>query len=155
MLKPVDMEWAAPDGDTPKVVRLLVYTRTIQGLPPTPHRERHWGVTWHIEPTRNAPVLHRIIHLVQEPGRDHFTNWGPITNVPGSETYTLNRVVPIATLTLPQRQQLERLSREATVYKANGDWNCQDWIVDILRSAVDHGLISHLDVDRVLQAAST
>jgi hypothetical protein len=52
-----------------------------------------------------------------------------------------------------QRVALEEIAARTEVRVPNGEWNCQDWVIEVLVSAVDDDLISPGDRDAALSAA--
>lgn len=53
----------------------------------------HWMIIWQVGyDDAHATTIHRRIHIVQEVGYQHFTNWGPITASSGVQTQAAERV---------------------------------------------------------------
>ncbi|KAJ7292929.1 hypothetical protein C8J57DRAFT_10660 [Mycena rebaudengoi] len=94
----------------------------------------------------------RRLQIVKEFGFSHLTNWGPMTKSMGSaRTLANSDITTIANLSLEDRQRLEHIASRTQVYEPNGIWNCQDWVKDVLRQAVEAGVVT----DTQCQAAFT
>lgn len=151
-LGPVSL-WKYPDPDVALAVMLVVIrARPLLTYIPT-FRDNHWMITWDIGVTPDGHTVHRRLHIVQEPDCDHLTNWGPITSVAGQETERNGIVVNITTMTLAQRQALESIANTTPVFKPNGEWNCQNWILAVLEEGVKQGLLTHEEYMEVVVAA--
>lgn len=141
---PVGIEHLYRDPDLPLPVELLINRAYPE------QRGQHWAISWTVG---NLPPRHkvqRILHIVTEIGCKHFTNWGPLTRT--FDPLEL-AVVPIAELTRAQRVALEEIAARTEVCVPNGEWNCQDWVIEVLASAVEDDLISPGDRDAALSAA--
>ena len=85
-------------------------------------------------------VVHRLVEIVREIESDHLTNWGPYTKF-SLPNETLDCVLhPIGTLNLFQRRRLEEIGAQEPVRVPDGTWNCQDWVISVLRKAEQAGL---------------
>ncbi|KAJ6578186.1 hypothetical protein B0H19DRAFT_1062721 [Mycena capillaripes] len=141
---PVGIEHLYRDPDSSLPVELLI-NRTYPE-----RRGQHWAISWIVGTLPPRHKVQRILHIVTEIGRNHYTNWGPVTRT--FDPLEL-AAVPIAELTHVQRVALEKIAAQTDVYIPNGQWNCQDWVVDVLAHAVEDGLISAAARDEALSAA--
>ncbi|KAJ3804455.1 hypothetical protein EV368DRAFT_5701, partial [Lentinula lateritia] len=91
--------------------------------------------------------VHRRLQVVKEINSNHFTNWGLITKNMGIATVNASEIAVITTMTLQNRQNLEQTAANTPVYGPDGRWNCQDWVKDVLRQAVDRGLVTDKEVE--------
>ncbi|KAJ6586520.1 hypothetical protein DFH09DRAFT_1308537 [Mycena vulgaris] len=145
-LGPVGIEHLHKDPDLPLAVELLI-NRTYPDL-----RGQHWTISWTVG---NLPPRHkvqRVLHIVREIGCDHYTNWGPLTRSFNPLEYAS---VPIAELTLAQRRTLEGIAARTEVCVPNGEWNCQDWVIEVLECAVQADLLSAEERNAALRAAQS
>ncbi|KAJ7448515.1 hypothetical protein FB451DRAFT_1411260 [Mycena latifolia] len=123
---PVGIEHLYPDPDAPLAVELLIN----RGYPDL--RGQHWAIS--------------------EIGCDHYTNWGPLTRSFEPRDYG---AVPIALLTLEQRRTLDSIAARTEVCIPNGDWNCQDWVIEVLGGAVEAGVLSTAERDAALRVGQS
>lgn len=145
-LSPVGVEHIFKDPDIDLPVELLVNTSH-------PHpRGRHWSISWTVGQSSSGDMVQRVLHVVQEVGYNHYTNWGPKTRVFEPVEF---KSIPIASLSKVQRLALETISEATPVFVPNGEWNCQDWVVEVFRQAVGEGLFTTEQIDRVLAVART
>jgi len=56
-------------------------------------------------------------------------------------------------MSLGERKALEAIALITEVYEPNGAWNCQDWVIEVLRKAVEKDLLNAQEMDEVLTAA--
>jgi len=56
-------------------------------------------------------------------------------------------------MSLGQRKALEKIALSTEVYEPNGAWNCQDWVIEVLRKAVEAGLLEAQQVNKALVVA--
>jgi hypothetical protein len=149
-ISPVGIEHIYRDPDIDLPVDLLVAKAH-----PDP-RGRHWSISWRVGKSTPSPgdesVEHvqRVLHVVQELGFKYYTNWGPKTRFFDPTSFT---AIPIATMSLGKRKALEEISLDTEVYEPNGVWNCQDWVIEVLRKAVAKDLLNAQEVDKALAAA--
>lgn len=117
-------------------------------------RGQHWAISWTVGDISGSPThkVQRILHIVTELGFKHYTNWGPLTR--SFDPLEL-AAVPIATLTLVQRRALEDIAAETRVCVPNGEWNCQDWIIEVLGRAVEEDLVSAMEMDTAIRLAQS
>lgn len=52
-----------------------------------------------------------------------------------------------------ERGLLEEMAREVDVMEPDGEWNCQDWVREVLRRAVGKGVLEGVVCERVLREA--
>jgi hypothetical protein len=114
------------------------------------NRDRHWMVGWTVNVGVESSHL-RFLNIETFPGRKDYTYWGPVT-AHARDSYKSHY---LGTLTLEQRKRLEELSWKVKVYVPNGEWNCQDWIKDLLESAVLEGLFTREQVDTALATVNS
>jgi hypothetical protein len=151
-ISPVAIDHIYRDPD----IDLLVYLLVNSDHPDA--RGRHWSISWQVgeldeSSGTDSPRIHRVervLHIVREVGLEYYTNWGPITRF--FETTHFN-AIPIATISLLNRKALEEIASSTEVYEPNGAWNCQDWVVEVLRKAIEKGIFTTKEVDMVLAAA--
>ncbi|KAJ6514344.1 hypothetical protein C8R47DRAFT_1033148 [Mycena vitilis] len=151
---PVGIEFSFPDPDTTLPVELLINRAYPE------QRGQHWAISWTVGDIPPHHKVHRVLHIVREIGCDHYTNWGPITRSFDPRDY---EAVPVAELTLTQRVVLEQIAAKTEVCVPNGEWNCQDWVREVLAKAVavkpdpkdglENGLLSAAAYDAALSAA--
>jgi hypothetical protein len=135
---PVGVDHNYRDSNETKEITLLVYPSST-GV----RKDDHWMIYWEVGMYGRMPV-HRRLHLVQETGMLHLTNWGPVTQIAGNATHEAKRY-RLGHLTLRQRGTLERIARETQVYAPNGDWNCQNWVFAVIYAADFHaGIINRV-----------
>lgn len=143
-LGPVGVEHIYRDPDIDLPVELLVNKDVPQS------RSRHWSISWTLGGLSPSQQVQRVLHIVREVGFSHYTNWGPKTRFFEPTAMT---AIPIAILSRAQRQTLERIASSTEVLVPNGEWNCQDWIIEVLRQAVRQDLITALQRDTALAIA--
>jgi len=113
-------------------------------------RGQHWAISWTVGDLPPRHKVQRILHIVTEIGCNHYTNWGPVTR-----TYDPLELaaIPIAQLTPAQRVALEGIAVRTEVCVPNGEWNCQDWVIEVLARAVEDDLLSAAEKDAALNVA--
>ncbi|KAJ7122044.1 hypothetical protein C8R43DRAFT_51727 [Mycena crocata] len=94
--------------------------------------------------------VQRILHIVTEIGCKHYTNWGPLTRTFNPRDFD---AVPIAQLTRAQRSALEDIARTSDARVPNGEWNCQNWVMEVLSRGVAAGLLSAAERDAAITVA--
>ncbi|KAI0262105.1 hypothetical protein BC834DRAFT_845270 [Gloeopeniophorella convolvens] len=127
---------AFPEPDAPRVVHIAVsaYPAPTRPLP----RERAWALCW--APAAGAT---RVLGTVRAaPDRDSFVYWGPMTLAGDAARERGARLVPVASLSRGKRAALERIAQSVGVMRPNGWWNGQNWVVEVLKRAVEEDLIS-------------
>ncbi|KAK0209101.1 hypothetical protein DFS33DRAFT_1380582 [Desarmillaria ectypa] len=140
-LPPIDLNYWNPDPDTKVPVHIMV-TR-MSGF--TDPRDLHWKLVWAVkivEKDGDIQIFHRRLEVVQEVGYDHLTNWGAVTQVETVSSKRFNPRKVVATMSLAQRKELEKLASQVRIEEPNGVWNCQDWIVTVLQKAEQAGLVT-------------
>jgi len=146
-ISPVGIEHIYRDPDIDLPVDLLVNCEH-----PDP-RGRHWSISWRVGSyeglgsLESSQEVQRVLHIVREVGFDYYTNWGPKTRFFDP---TSLKAFPIATMNLKERKVLEDIASTTEVFEPNGIWNCQDWVIEVLRKAVEKGLVSSQQVDTAL-----
>ncbi|KAI0309898.1 hypothetical protein OF83DRAFT_1157057 [Amylostereum chailletii] len=167
MTPPSSLEKRFPDVDAPLPVCILVspYPHPTEPSP----RDRQWSLAWSLpvrlsppsspshrrSSTAHAPTaVARVLETRQEPGRAHFTFWGPITRARVPTEMHGARWVPVAVLGRKERRELERIAGMVRVMKPNGWWNGQNWIVALLNAAVEEDVIAPEQRDSAIWAAA-
>ncbi|KAJ8521933.1 hypothetical protein ONZ45_g1456 [Pleurotus djamor] len=142
--------WKYQEPNTSLPVNLVVVP--ARGVRPT-SRDSHWMFAWDLAQTGSGQIAQRRCHLVQEPGFDHLTSWGAITDAVNINEKSTKVVISIKNMTLAQRQAFERIANAAGVVKPNGQWNCQDWCKSILTQATAQGLVTAQEAQAALDCA--
>ena len=145
MVEPPSIDHLYPDLDYTLPV-LLISIPARSGDP----ADNHWIVTWTISDDKE--VIIRRLQIVQETGYNHLTNWGPLTVTAGDTTKSSPQF-SLGKLSLSQRKVLEKIARETPVMMPNGEWNCQNWITDVLKEAVKQNVLDNGIVNEALIAA--
>ncbi|KAJ3885597.1 hypothetical protein GG344DRAFT_58966 [Lentinula edodes] len=143
MYRPVDIDHIFPDPPGPLEI-LLITTLTPGSLNRT---HAHMQICWQVGTRGDHSIIYRRLQVVKEIDSNHLTNWGPITKNMGIATVTASEIAVITTMTLQNRQNLEQIAANTPVYVPDGRWNCQDWVKDVLRQAVDRGLVTDKEVE--------
>jgi hypothetical protein len=147
MYKPPSIDHLFRDPDETVPV-LLTIIPAHTGNP----RDNHWMLIWRV--FNGEHLIIRRLHIVHEIGYNHLTNWGPLTVTAGDTTRNAPQLL-LGELMLSQRRVLEGIAQETPVMVPNGEWNCQNWVVDVLKEAVKQNLLDNRLVDKVLIRAST
>jgi hypothetical protein len=135
-----------PDPDGGQVVHIVVsgYPAPARPLP----RERTWALCW-----SPANGVVRILGTVRAaPEKESYVYWGPVT-----QAYDFSRecrLIPVANLGRGKRAALERVANSVGVMRPNGWWNGQNWVVEVLKRAVEHDLISPEERDKAIYSAA-
>lgn len=67
---------------------------------------------------------------------------------------TRSRLIHLADVDLQGRKRLEEIASATPVVVPDGIWNCQDWTLTVLQTAVEEGVLpSDLDVEDVKATA--
>lgn len=61
-----------------------------------------------------------------------------------SDVIAKSRFIPLGAVPLDKRKRLEDIARSMRVRVPDGSWNSQDWVMSVLRAAVQERI---LDVD--------
>ncbi|KAI9451824.1 hypothetical protein BJY52DRAFT_1190733 [Lactarius psammicola] len=137
---------AFPEPDGPRVVHVVVsgYPAPTRPLP----RERTWALCW-----SPANGVVRILGTVRAAaGQGEPRVLGPITQQ--SEFPRECRLVPVASMGRGKRAALERIANGVGVMRPNGWWNGQNWVVEVLKRAVEQDLISPDERDNAIYTAA-
>ncbi|KAI0360324.1 hypothetical protein OH77DRAFT_1418213 [Trametes cingulata] len=138
------------DRDEDAEVFLAVYKPSLPTLTP---RDLHWSLAWQIKGT----AAWRQIHVLQEkmidgpPPQPRYVYWGALTKSAGP-TDSVATKHSLGIFSLADRQKIEDLAWKTPVMIPDGTWNCQDWLLDLLRRVTAAGLVSQEKVDSVLNA---
>ncbi|KAG6908437.1 hypothetical protein DXG01_004662 [Tephrocybe rancida] len=140
--RPVDVDHLYRDPDVPLPVRLIA-TRLSPSHNP---RDTHWRIAWSVGTNPVGIPVERQIHLMPTfapgpYGSNHLTNWGALTKI--TERYT--KAVTLTTLSLAERRRLEAIAGATPVRKPDGAWNSQDWLVTVIETSVQQGLVTRQD----------
>ncbi|KAF7334652.1 hypothetical protein MVEN_02295700 [Mycena venus] len=141
---PIDLSHLYRDPESPLVVELLINRAHPD------QRGQHWALSWTVGDLPPRHKVQRILHIVREVGYYHYTNWGPLTRT--FDPLELE-AISIAQLTRAQRGALEAIAGRTEVCVPNGEWNCQNWVMEVLECAVADGLVSAAERDAALDAA--
>lgn len=147
---PINNDWIHRDPDITLSVRLLSYRQLMKKWIPPP--SRHWSLAWIVDDGSN----HRTLHVTVEFGKTNYTFWGAITSSIGplTEDNECCTIIEVGKLTLAQRGHLEQLALRIQVWEPNGAWNCQSWMMDLFRLAIDAGLFTEENVDIAIARAN-
>ncbi|KIJ31809.1 hypothetical protein M422DRAFT_36084 [Sphaerobolus stellatus SS14] len=136
MYPPISFDLPDPDKDSEVCLWVRLPLPQSPYLPPTPVRveDFHWSIRWGIGNQGLLPLSYERIVEVERasPVSPHLTNWGPLTKVVRPSAEQEMAKIPIATMTLKQRQLLELLAITQPVKEPDGDWNCQNWTTSVL-----------------------
>ena len=146
MIEPPSIDHLYPDPDVTVPVLLSIFP-ACSGDP----RDNHWMLRWKVSDGKELIIRH--LQIVRETGYNHLTNWGPLT-VTADDSTKSSPYLSLGELTLSQRRVLEGIARETPVMMPNGEWNCQNWVIDVLKEAVKQNLLDNEIVDKVLIGAS-
>lgn len=146
---PPNIDHLFRDPDKPLPVILLIVPSDDPKATP---KDSHWQIYWTVFQDPQQRVV-RKVHITRELNCAHLTNWGPITATAEEQT---NRCpeFELGNMTLAQRTELEKIASETEVEVPNGEWNCQNWIVEVLNEAIAVGLFSTAQVSKVLHEAA-
>ncbi|KAL7283972.1 hypothetical protein ACG7TL_001244 [Trametes sanguinea] len=150
-LPPIDMSWCFPDPDTSLTVYVLV-SAPIDVTKFDP-RDLHWSLSWEVQPNvwRHINVLYHE-RSDQPAPNPRLVFWGPLTKM-GDIAISGERRVPVAVMTREMRKRIEELAWTVPVIYPNGQWNCQNWLVDLLGRMQDCGLITDEILNKAIDGA--
>ncbi|KAF9558525.1 hypothetical protein CPC08DRAFT_557196 [Agrocybe pediades] len=131
---PISSDHLFKDTDDIKDVKLRV-TQSQDNDP----RHHHWTIFWVVANCGDIEV-HRRVHVVREIGASHLTNWGAVTSSMDPDPTT--RDIFIKRMTLAERKRLEEIGNTTPVRVPDGDWNCQNWVYSVLRTAEKEDLLA-------------
>ncbi|CDO68392.1 hypothetical protein BN946_scf184815.g39 [Trametes cinnabarina] len=148
---PIDLAWRYPDPNTNLTVYLLV-------APPQRNtvfdpRGLHWSLSWEVRQNvwRHVNVLtHRQPN--QPSPNPRYIYFGPLTKTGGDGTLQTVKII-VGNMSLAMRQRIEALAWSVPVMYPNGQWNCQDWLIDLLGRMRNEGLIDDQTLRTVIGAA--
>jgi hypothetical protein len=143
-LSPVGIDHIYKDPNTMLPVELLIINDHVDP------RSRHWSISWTVGQSPAGDYVQRVLHIVREVGYNHYTNWGPCTRVMRADDAT---VVCITEMGKADRLALEDIARETNVFIPNGLWNCQDWVMEVLKKAVEQKLITTAQLNTAVATA--
>ena len=67
---------------------------------------------------------------------------------------TRSRLIHLGDVDLTGRKRLEEIASATPVVVPDGVWNCQDWIMSVLQTAVEEAVLpSDLDIEQVKATA--
>ncbi|EJT97527.1 hypothetical protein DACRYDRAFT_119219 [Dacryopinax primogenitus] len=132
LLAPPGIEHIVKDPKQPMTVYLFI--RREGELDP---EDRHWTVLWVLPRSDAKPgqVVVRILEIVREINHPHLTNWGPLARIRRAESME-KALIAIGELSFAERQALEKIAKNTPVYRPNGVYNCQHWVIDVLSQAI-------------------
>lgn len=117
-------------------------------------RNCHWMLCWNVGITGTGHIAQRRLHVHHERDIPHLTNWGPMTDAVTHKEQGAMVVIPLKTMTYAERQALEKIAINALVKVPNGQWNNQDWCIEVLEEAVKQGILSALEAKAATDRAS-
>jgi len=139
--RPPDLQWLAKELPGPLDVTLRV------------DDTGHWFISWiSADNDLNNPAM-RVIEIVRENGKDHLTNWGPITKSKERKALDTAHTLHLGTLTLKQREDLEAIAGEHPVQVPDGVYDCRTWIEQVVREGVKKDILNEQIADKVLDEA--
>lgn len=147
MIEPPSIDYLYRDPDY--TLPVLIAVVPARSGDPT---DNHWMLIWTVYSSVATGHIIRRLQIVQEQGFDHLTNWGALTVTAGSLTIEAQKF-SVGEMTLSERRDLERIALGTQVMMPNGHWNCQNWITDVLKKAVNQYLLDYRNVDRALYSA--
>ncbi|KAH6916899.1 kinase-like domain-containing protein [Coprinopsis sp. MPI-PUGE-AT-0042] len=108
---------------------------------------------WEDTLSADNQLLWRRMQLQQEAGVNHLTNWGAKATY--GQGFTTNHSVKIVVkaMSRSERLELETIANTTPVRIPDGRYNCQDWVKTVLSTAVDQGLLTQEDYERIVQEA--
>jgi hypothetical protein len=145
MRRPVDIDHLFRDPDV--VLPVMLIASQISPLSP---RDSHWKLAWKVGKNTSGVPVQREIYVIRNITIQDYMNWGPITKT--AEDYT--KAVEITKMTLANRRRLERIAAEVPVQRPNGKTHCQDWILAILETAEQQGLLTRSEWTKAVLAVS-
>ncbi|CDO71169.1 hypothetical protein BN946_scf184845.g39 [Trametes cinnabarina] len=148
---PIDLHWRFGDPDASLPVYILV-SSPVDQTRFDPHG-LHWSLSWEVKPNvwRHVNIVtHR--HPDQPPPNPRYVYWGALTKCSGPGTLVKRRIL-VADMTFAMRKQIEEVAFTVPVMQPNGQWNCQDWLLDLLDRLRQNGLISDQNLKEVVSAA--
>ncbi|KAI0707551.1 hypothetical protein C8T65DRAFT_718587 [Cerioporus squamosus] len=153
ILPPPNNDHLAKDTDVERNVVVLVYPlQRRPGYTPT-SRDLHWSVSWRVD-KGGWKHLHVIAENTsydpQLPRR--YVYWGPITKTAGHATSGAVEVL-LGSMSLAVRRRIEQIAWSVQVAKPNGQWNCQNWVIDLLCKICQDGIISQRQWSQVVENA--
>jgi hypothetical protein len=152
-----------PEPDGARVVHIVVsgYPAPTRPLP----RERTWALCWspangvvrilgtmRRSPSSSAPAPVSVAEKEEGGAGSGYVYWGPVTQAHDFSREC--RLVPVASLGRGKRAALERIANGVGVMRPNGWWNGQNWVVEVLKRAVEHDLISPQERDNAIFTAA-
>ncbi|KAI0310326.1 hypothetical protein OF83DRAFT_882017 [Amylostereum chailletii] len=174
---PPSLDTNYPDPDDARKVSLSV-TRSLRftsltqpSASQTESRSNHWAIFWEVgtaidpvegEPKRQSTIIRRIELVIergqvsgQGPPVAKYVYWCPKTTHLGQRTAGPFTSFPLGTLSKDARDELERLAGAVPVFDPElaKDWNCQDWLKELLDNAVKAGVIDSATCDIAVKSA--
>ncbi|KAI0707568.1 hypothetical protein C8T65DRAFT_808940 [Cerioporus squamosus] len=127
---PISNGHLARDTNVDREVVVMVFP-PIPGLIRTP-RDAHWSLSWRVD-AGGWKHLHVVtLDTSYDPRlRKRYVYWGPETKTVG-EAKRGAQHVSLGYMSPAVRRRIEALAWTVGVAKPNGDWNCQNWIIDLL-----------------------
>ncbi|OSD02660.1 hypothetical protein PYCCODRAFT_1435312 [Trametes coccinea BRFM310] len=148
---PIDLHWRFGDPDISLPVYILV-SPPVDSTKFDPHG-LHWSLSWEVKKDvwRHVNI---ITHMQpnQPPPNPRYVYFGALTKSIASDT-PMERRILIGKMTLAMRREIEALAWTVPVMWPNGQWNCQDWLLDLLARMREKGLITLSQLDDAVKAA--
>lgn len=135
ILRPVDLDhiYREKRVDLPIILHVTLASTGIA-------RDNHWTIAWQVGMADKYKV-HRRVQIVREILATHLTNWGAMTKASTADTQANAFEMSLGVLGYEARRRLEEIGDGMEVYEPDGQWNCQNWVVMVLRKAEEEGLI--------------
>ncbi|KAF8069054.1 hypothetical protein FPV67DRAFT_1780432 [Lyophyllum atratum] len=150
--EPINTDWCFPDNKDNTLAVSLHFSRSF--TTPYDPRNNHWMVVWQVGVSDRERVLRRL-HVVRHDDNPHLTNWGPVTKATSTATTNRSREYKLKDMTYAQRQHMEAICRRLPIQEPDGEWNCQDWIITLLKLAERDGLITRAEWEPAVRSAQS
>ncbi len=150
-VRPIDIDHLYPEKDEDLMVEVIVTASSSSKTP----RDNHWMLAWELGRAGPKTVVHRRVNVVREAGVPHLTNWGALTKTASANTIIRYHSIAVKEMTRAQRVELEAIGNTTPVRKPDGKWNCQDWVVTVLKVAEVAGLVTREEWTAAVAVAET
>ena len=153
MYRPIDLGPLRVPEYTDQEVITPVHLRVLRAAD-----ANHWWLDWPVGVRHNYHRARRgdavkRLQVVQERGHAHLTNWGALTVIASERSTCAGYAFLLGDLTLAQRRKLEGIAAVEPVLAPDGEWNCQDWVVSVIRKAAHAGIMDNGIVDDAIEEA--
>ncbi|EJT97524.1 hypothetical protein DACRYDRAFT_119218 [Dacryopinax primogenitus] len=137
-LPPPNNDHLAPELDVIMPVYLFI-GKGEQQEPTYRHWSLVWVLPWRLQRPPSGYAAVRTLELTQEFPALHLTNWGPLTRTRYVQSLQMG-LIPLGKLSFAERQLLEQIAKNTPVYRPNGIYNCQHWVIDVISKGIHDGL---------------